>query len=154
MTWIQHKNFNPKKHNKYKPLNEHKYIGKHFPVTRSTYEWRFAVYCDKNEHIIAWASESIGIPYMFKGKQHRYFPDFFLKVRDKQGNITKWVVEIKPSKEATKHPPQKKGRKAYKTLLNEKETWEKNQAKWRAAQQYCNKRGYHFIILTEKDLFR
>lgn len=154
MTWMQTKNFDPKRHNKYKPLNEKKYIGKRWPVTRSNYEWRFCVYCDKNERIVEWASESIGIPYWFQGKKKTYFPDFFLKTRDSQGNITSWVVEIKPSKEATKNPPTKKGKKSHKTLANEKKTWDMNQAKWKAAQDYCRRRGYKFIILTEKDLFR
>ena len=117
MTWVQVKNYDPKKHNKYKPLNEQKYIGKRFPTTRSQWEWKFCVYCDSNDHVIAWASESIGIPYYFKGKKRRYYPDFYVKIKDKQGNIQEYIVEIKPYKETKQ--PQKKGKKNYKTLLNE-----------------------------------
>lgn len=152
MTWVQTKGYNPNRHGKYYPLNKEKYIGKRWPVVRSSWERSLCKYLDSNESIVAWASESIGIPYMYRGKQRRYFPDFFVKTKDKWGNITRHIIEVKPSKECK--PPQKKGKKKYQTLLTEKETWSKNQAKWKAAQDYCRKRDYKFLILTEKDLFR
>lgn len=149
--WIQN-NFDPKRHTKFWPINKEKYIGKHLPVIcRSTWEKDFCNYLDRNQSILAWASESIGIPYIFKGKKKHYYPDFFIKIRNSQNEIEKYIIEIKPSKEC--RPPQKKGKKKHQTLINEKEVWEKNQAKWKAAEQYCKKRGYHFKILTEKNIY-
>jgi len=31
-------------------------------------------------------------------------------------------------------------------------TWGVNQAKWKAAKEYCEKKGWEFRILTEKEL--
>jgi hypothetical protein len=60
------------------------------------------------------------------------------------------MVEIKPYKETL--PPNYKNRKNKKTLLYEHNTWTVNSAKWQAAKEYCNKRGWEFIIMTEKEL--
>ena len=43
------------------------------------------VYCDLNENILEWGSEEIVIPYRspLDSRVHRYFPDFYIKVREK-----------------------------------------------------------------------
>ena len=57
-------------------------------------------YCDKNSNILEWGSEEIIIPYRSPLDQriHRYFPDFYIKVRDNSGKVKKYVIEIKPKK--------------------------------------------------------
>ena len=36
--------------------------------------------------------------------------------------------------------------------MYEQLTYVKNQAKWEAATKFCNKKGWEFKILTEKDI--
>lgn len=60
------------------------------------------------------------------------------------------MIEVKPAKE-TKEPV--KQSRVTKRYLNEVFTWGKNQAKWKAAREYCADRKWKFMILTEKELF-
>jgi len=101
--------------------------------------------CDSHPDIVEWASEEIVISYrnIVDGKMHRYFPDFW--IRKINNDIT--LVEIKPSTQSV--PPQKKS-KITKRYIEEVTTWGTNLSKWRAAQQYCDNRGWTFMVLTEK----
>ena len=47
------------------------------------------------------------IPYVspVDRRVHRYFPDFIIQVRERTGNIKKYVIEVKPFKQT--QPPQK-----------------------------------------------
>ena len=109
------------------------------------------VYCDNTESIIEWGSEEIFIPYKspWDGRIHRYFPDFYCKVRQHNGTIRKLVIEVKPKKQ-TKPPkePQRKTRR----YLNEVKTWGVNSSKWKYATEWCKDNGMEFQILTEDDL--
>ena len=80
---------------------------------------------------------------------HRYFPDFYVKARDKNGNITEQLLEVKPKKE-TREPTKKK--RITKQYITEVTTWGKNQAKWKAAEEYCLDRGWQFKLITEDHL--
>ena len=82
-------------------------------------------------------------------KIHRYFVDFFIKVKQKNGSVIKYLIEIKPER-FTKPPPipQRKT----KQFINEVFQYGVNEAKWRSANEFCEDRGYKFLILTEKDL--
>ena len=59
------------------------------------------VYCDKNDNILEWASEEIAIPYRspVDNRVHRYFPDFYMKVKERGGKIKRYVIEVKPAKQ-------------------------------------------------------
>ena len=63
------------------------------------------VYCDKNDNILEWASEEIAIPYRspVDNRVHRYFPDFYMKVKERGGKVKRYVIEVKPAKQ-TKPP--------------------------------------------------
>ena len=52
-------------------------------IYRSLWERKFMVYCDRNEKILEWGSEEFFVPYRspLDGKIHRYFPDFYVKVK-------------------------------------------------------------------------
>ena len=143
--------FDPKRHSIYIPKNKEKYTGNDNPICRSSWETVLCRYLDNNSNVLEWSSENIEIPYMFQGKKHRYFPDFYAKILNSTGTLEKWVIEVKPYKET--HPPLKRGKKSHKTLLHEKVTWEKNKAKWVSAKRFCKKMGYMFKIITEKELF-
>lgn len=105
-------------------------------------------YFDKNPDIVWWGSEEFSIPYYdpTNGKRRRYFPDFIVKT--KNGEIV--VFEVKPA--AQSKPPEKKSR-VTKKYLNEVVTWGVNQAKWKAAVEFCADRNWRFQVLTEENLF-
>ena len=108
------------------------------------------VYCDRNEKILEWGSEEFFVPYRspLDGKIHRYFPDFYVKVRTPTGT-KKWVIEVKPKAQCKKPRIPKRKTKRY---LNEVRTWVVNDAKWKNAIEYCKDRDMEFIILTEHEL--
>jgi hypothetical protein len=134
------------------PQNPNKYKGKMPILYRSSYEHKFMRFCDLNENIIIWSSESIEIPYFnpVAKSTWKYYVDFLVKIKDENGKESVKMVEVKPHKETTQ--PKYTNRKNKKTLLYEHNTWMVNSAKWDAAKIYCHKRGWEFIIMTEKEL--
>lgn len=106
---------------------------------------------DRNPSIVTWASEELIIPYIspVDGKKHRYFPDFLVKVVNKEGQTKTLLLEIKPKKQ-TKEPVKKK--RITKQYIYEVTTWGVNQAKWKAAEEYALDRGWEFKVLTEDHL--
>ena len=138
---------------KYIPINPKKYVGNPSQVIyRSLWERKLMVYCDRNEKVIEWGSEEVIVPYRspWDGKMHRYFPDFYMKVKQGNGAHKKFIIEVKP-KAQCKEPiktPKRKTRKWYKEV----QTWGINQAKWKSAIDYCENRGMEFKILTEDHL--
>lgn len=136
---------------RYIPTNIKKYKGDSSKVYyRSLWERKFMVYCDRNEAILEWGSEEVIIPYIspLDGRRHRYFPDFYIKVRQKDGSIKKILIEVKPKKYCS---PPTSTRKT-KRFVQEVRQWGVNQAKWEAAIEWCNDRGIEFKILTEDHL--
>ena len=60
------------------------------------------------------------------------------------------MVEVKPRKQTM--VPKKKSR-VTKSYLYEMKTYQVNQAKWQAAEEWCKDRRIEFKIITEEDLF-
>jgi len=139
---------------RFHPKNPQKYQGdvKNI-IYRSSWELRFMKWCDTNDNILEYSSEEFFIPYFdpTTKKVRRYFPDFFVKYISSTGEIKKVVVEIKPLRE-TKEPTISKNKRK-KTILNETLTYVKNQAKWKAAQEFCKDHLMEFKIITENELF-
>jgi len=136
----------------FKPKNPSKYLGDSQNIIyRSSYEYRVMTYFDDNPNILKWGSEEFHIPYFspVDRRWHRYFPDFIIKAKAKDGNIRTIVVEVKPSSQTV---PPKIGEKPSRRYINEIVTWGVNEAKWKAAKEYCLDRGWGFQIITEKDL--
>ena len=135
----------------FKPERPEKYKGNPRNIIyRSMWERHCMVYFDRNDNVLEWASEEIIIPYVspFDGRVHRYYPDFFLKI--KKGQMTEmWIIEVKPSKYLK---PPKEGKRKTKSYLYEIREWGRNSAKWEAAKDYCDKRGWVFDVWTEKTL--
>ena len=138
---------------KYIPKNPQKYKGHPSQIIyRSLWERKFMVYCDKNDKVIEWGSEEVIVPYRspWDGKIHRYFPDFYIKIKQSSGGVKKFIIEVKPEYQC-KQPnktPKKRTRKWYKEV----QTYGINQAKWKSAIDWCANRGMEFKILTEKHL--
>lgn len=138
---------------KFSPKNPNKYLGDPTNIWyRSLWERRVMVHLDENSNVIDWSSEEIVIPYLspVDNRWHRYFPDFFVRVRNKQGMMECMVLEVKPKSQAT--PPKVSG-KVTKRVITEVMTYGINEAKWKAATEYCKDRNWSFKVITEKELF-
>jgi len=135
--------FTPKHRSKYKGDSEN-------VVYRSSWELRVMKWLDENPSVIWWASEELIIKYRspLDQKIHRYFPDFIVRLKQKNGTESTVVIEIKPQKQTVK-PEQKRKTKRY---LQEAATYAVNQEKWRAADLFCKEHGWQFKVLTEKDI--
>lgn len=137
---------------RFSPQNPKKYKGDPTNIIfRSLWERKFMKHLDENTSVIEWSSEEIQIPYIspLDNRRHRYFPDFYVKAKNPDGTLKEMIVEIKPKKE-TKEPTKKK--RITKQYITEVTTWGKNQAKWKAAEEYCADRGWQFMIMTEDHL--
>lgn len=137
---------------KYKPVHPEKYKGDPSKITyRSLWERDCMKTFDHGSNYLAWCSEEIPITYQspIDGLTHKYYPDFAIKMKSKTGDIKKFLIEVKPEKQVAypKLPKSGKKTRAYQNAVN---TWEVNQAKWAAARRWCEKQGYTFQILTEK----
>lgn len=137
---------------KFHPRYPEKYKGDPTNIIyRSLWEMRFMRYLDQHPSVINWASEEVIIPYIspVDKRVHRYFPDFWVKMKATDGTINTVLIEIKPSGQ-TKIPqrPEKLTRK----FINEARTYSVNTAKWKAAQEFCKDRNWQFKVLTEKEL--
>ena len=136
----------------FKPSHPRKYKGDaRNIICRSSWERRFCNWCDINESILEWGSEEFWIPYLspIDNRTHRYFPDFIIKVKESTGDIKTYVIEVKPKRQ-TKPPIKKK--RVSKSYLYEMKTYSVNQAKWKAADEWCKDRKIEFKIITENEL--
>ena len=120
-------------------------------IYRSLWELKFMKWCDRNVNILEWGSEEFFIPYKspLDNRVHRYFPDFYIKVRQADGSLKKMIIEVKPKKQCS--PPKEPKRKT-RRYLGEVKTWGINEAKWKYATEWCDNNGMEFKILTEDDL--
>ena len=135
-----------------KPSYPEKYIGDYKNIIyRSLWERKFMVYCDTNENILKWSSEEIWIPYLspIDNRIHKYFPDFYIKYKDTSQRIKESLIEIKHKRQV--NGPEFKKR-ITKKQINEVKEFAKNQAKWKAAKEFCEDRRWDFQILTEDNL--
>lgn len=123
-------------------------------VYRSLWERRLMVEFDTNQDVLHWGSEEIIIPYKspIDGKWHRYFPDFVIKMRDKTGSIKVKMIEVKPLAQTRPPAPYEIGKRPTKKYLTEVARYGINNAKWKAAREFCADRGWEFVIITEKEL--
>jgi hypothetical protein len=131
----------------YVVLNPNKYAGKGVPKYRSGWELAFMRFCDSNDHIISWSSESLTIPYRnpLTGKPTRYIPDFLIQYRNKHNQVVTELIEIKPKKQSILESKASNRDRAIVAV---------NYAKWAAAQAWCKRIGLTFRVITEDDIFR
>jgi hypothetical protein len=137
---------------KFSPKNTNKYLGDPTNVWyRSLWERRVMVRLDEDPNVIEWSNEEIVIPYLspIDGRWHRYFPDFFVRVRNRQGVQEAMILEVKPLKQSVPPPVKKRITRQY---IQEVATYGINEAKWKAATEYCKDRNWSFKVITEKDL--
>lgn len=138
---------------RYTPQNPKKYRGDYKNIIyRSLWERKFMVYCDQSDNVVEWGSEEVIIPYVspLDGRIHRYFPDFYIKVKQASGKLKKFIIEVKPKKQCS--PPNPNPNRRTKRWISEVRTWGVNEAKWKSAVDWCDDNGMEFKILTEDDL--
>ena len=156
-------NYIPKNINKVYKLNNEGGL-----YYRSGLEKKFMFWLDNNENIVIWGCENLEIPYQMthfdngdvKIKNHRYYPDFYYKIKNSDGSIKDIVVEVKPQKEYEmvlklsegKIEPTSGSLKKLKSQEYDVKMGYKNKVKWETMIKWCNKKGYEFIIITEKHL--
>jgi hypothetical protein len=153
-------NWNPKYHQGvYNLLNPQKFIGNPIDIKfRSSWEGAFCRYLDTNDRIIKWGCEQPIITYSdLRGKVHRYYPDFYYEMvkNGDASNYERVIVEIKPTTEL--NPPEKPKNETGKALENYEyavRTHIKNKLKWSAADEFAQKNGMRFVIITEDRLIR
>ena len=99
------------------PLFPEKYAGDPTCIImRSSWETRFAGWCDKNPAVIKWTSEETVIPYRCPtdDKIHRYFVDFQIQIRQTSGQLKTYLIEVKPEKQT--QPPVYPGRRTQRYI--------------------------------------
>ena len=138
----------------YKPRYPDKVLNKNDIEYRSKLEFDYMVKIEKSNNILKWGSELIWIPYYnpVKKKVCQYWTDFYLET-NLHGKL---IIEVKPDKEIkaimeNRRPKATKNKKT-STLAYQVAMYEINKAKWKAAHQYCKKKGWKFKIISEKDL--
>ena len=138
--------------------NPEKYIGKTPVAYLSSWEYAFCKFCDINENVIKWSSESIEIPYQTtndKGQleTHRYYPDFYVETINENNKEThnRLIIEIKPKHE-TQTPviAKKQSLKMLENYEYSLRTFKKNLHKWASTKEWCEKRHLTFKIITEE----
>ena len=144
---------------KFRPKNPTKYKGDPTKIIyRSLWEFKVFKWMDSHPDVIWWQSEEVIVPYRspIDGKIHRYYPDVVVHKRDGAGQPQTIMIEIKPSSQCI--PPDIKNNNKTKTgrisriYLNEVKTWGVNEAKWKAAKNFCADRGLQWTIMTEKHI--
>ena len=127
-------------------LNREKYAGNGTPRYRSGWELSFMKFCDTNDHVLQWASESIAIPYRhpITGKMTQYIPDFLITYRNRDNTVRAELIEIKPKSQSVIESKMNSRDRAVVAI---------NYSKWDAATKWARKNGLTFRVITEDDLF-
>jgi len=131
----------------YQVINTKKYVGQGMPRYRSGWEHSFMRFCDTNDNIMQWASESIRIPYLhpLTGKMTTYVPDFLITYKTRDHTLRAELIEIKPKGQSAITEGQKPRDRAVVAV---------NYAKWDAATKWCRNQGLTFRVITEDDMFK
>ena len=131
----------------YTLTNPAKYVGKGTPRYRSGWEHAFFKFCDSNDAVLQWASESIAIPYRnpITGKSSQYIPDILMTYRTRGNQVRAELIEIKPKKQSVIEEKMSSRDRAVVAV---------NYAKWDAATKWAKRNGLMFRVITEDQMFK
>lgn len=134
---------------------------------RSSWEKKIMHWLDNKSEIEKWGSECLQIPYQMthfdngdtRVKSHIYHVDFYYEMRI-NGVLRQIVAEVKPMKEFKMVQSLNEGKlvvpegstKKLKNFEYDLKMAYKNKQKWETMIEWCNKKGYDFIIITEEHL--
>lgn len=130
------------------PRNPQKYFGNSTQIFfRSSWELTVMKFFDSSTSVTRWNSEEVAISYISPkdGRIHRYYPDFMFEMININQEVERWIVEVKPLKETS--------------IEHAKSAYDKvavavNEAKWFAAERFCQANGMKFKVITEVDIYR
>lgn len=130
----------------YEVHNPDKYVGRRRPRYRSGWEHSFMRFCDHNDYVLQWASESVTIPYRhpLTGKLTNYVPDFVIVYQGRDHVIKAELIEIKPKKQSVIESKMSDRDRAVVAV---------NYAKWAAAEKWAKRHGMTFRVITEDQMF-
>ena len=161
-TKLNIKNLTPRKDSLYKQgyyklVNPLKYLGDTTKIIfRSSWEKRFATYCDHHDRILLWSSEPMQIPYLnpLDGVVKPYNVDFYVRVQTSEG-YKEYLVEVKPSRQLQQpqYPTGRITEKKMTSYTNAMKAYLVNISKFKAAKEYALTRGWEFIVVTENFIF-
>jgi hypothetical protein len=137
----------------FKPKFPAKYKGNPTTIVfRSSWEFKLMSHFDLHQDVVWWSSEERIIPYRspVDNRMHRYFPDFLINTKNKQGIAETLMIEVKPAAQTIEPKKQTAISKKY---LKEVFTYGVNISKWSAAEEYCKDRGWRFMLMTEREIF-
>ena len=133
-----------------------KYYGPRPCIYRSSWEWKFMLWCERMEHVVSWSSEPFTIPYLcLETGKTREYNIYFIVHTDKQ---EKQLIEVKPLKEVNDAEQFGKMLKliidpvAKKRYTMANKVAAKNWSKWTHARKLCTDKGWRFMIVTERFL--
>jgi hypothetical protein len=103
-------------------------------------------FCDHNDYVLQWASESVTIPYRhpLTGKLTNYVPDFVIVYQGRDRVIKAELIEIKPKKQSVIESKMSDRDRAVVAV---------NYAKWDAATKWAKRHGMTFRVITEDQMF-
>lgn len=133
------------------PTNPSRYIGEVPIIYRSSWEKKIMIFCDTNENVIRWSSEPLSISYynVLDKKFHKYYPDYYIKIR-KGDEIIDYLVEVKPKSQLSKpKPPKKNTKKALESYEWAVKTYVTNVCKIDALKKYAADHNYKVMLITE-----
>lgn len=162
----------------YVPTNKDKVIGGAI-ICRSSWERKFAAWCDANPSIIRWGCEVVTVRYRDKGgvdlnecrrcgvdpsnplvwPEKNYHIDFYIELADSHydgtsSSLKRILIEIKPY--AQTRPPKPVSSTAklkdQKRFNEAARTYLTNRAKWDAATAYAESHDMRFVVWSEYDL--
>lgn len=139
---------------KFNPKNPGKYVGDVNAIYyRSSLELRLMKHLDDHKDVLQWNSEEIVIPYVkpTDNRVHRYFVDMVARIRQQDGNIKTFLIEVKPEAQCLPPKPPKTRRQNMR-YVTEMATFAVNQAKWKAAKEFCKKQGWEWLVMTDREL--
>ena len=130
---------------------------------RSGLEKKAMIFFDYSDKVIRWSAEGFKVDYVktdwdndkqgLVSSKHNYYPDFYYEMKKSDGSIVKVVAEVKPHSETVE--PILKENATVKQLKNFEyslKMWNKNLSKWKYMIAFCEKKGFEFIIITDKFL--
>jgi hypothetical protein len=135
----------------YNPKNPAKYVGDITKIVfRSSWEFKFLVWCDNTPQVLRYSSEPISIPYMnpVDRRVHQYFIDMWVEILEESGKVTRWLVEIKPERNLVMpKEPKNPTTKTLKNHLGQVKRVMMNLAKFQAARNFAKFQNMKFGVL-------
>lgn len=140
----------------FNPAHPEKCINKTAISYRSAWEKRFLSWLDDNPAVKKYGYEVITIPYRYAidGRMHNYIVDFYAEILNRNNDVDKYLIEVKPKKQGEKPTmPKHKTMKSMKNYMYEAHQFIRNTNKWDAARNFCASNGLQFKVLTKENLF-